>query len=234
MAVPASGGGHLLRQAHSSREPVFHNGGMTFFPVLETPRLRLRKMVASDAPAMLSMHLQDEKRQWAGYNAITNLEEAIAFVRWTEEITQRHVPEFCWAIERKDVPGRMIGQCNFTKCDAGSLSAAVGYELTQACQGQGFMHEAIGRVLNWCFLHLQLMRISATVHPDNAPSIRTLQRWNFQYEGLLRSAGSWGGKHHDLMSFSLLAPEYMAAISPLASLSTVTDRAAVQIELAEA
>ncbi|GKT17774.1 GNAT family N-acetyltransferase [Acidovorax sp. SUPP2522] len=208
---------------------------MTFFPTLETPRLRLRKMVAADAPAMLAMHADAESRQWAGYNAIHDLEGAMDFVNWTDQLTQRPVPGFCWAIERKDAPG-MIGQCNFTQCDAATLSAALGYELAAPYQGLGFMNEAIGRVLNWCFLHLQLMRISATVHPDNLPSIRMLQRWMFQREGLLRSAGFWSGRHHDLLSFSLLAMEFAPAYAlqaqgHAAALSATAARAE---ELAEA
>lgn len=206
---------------------------MTFFPTLETPRLRLRKMVASDAPALLSMHADAESRQWAGYNAIRDLEGALDFVNWADQLTLMPVPGFCWAIERKGVPG-MIGQCNFTHCDATALSAMLGYELASPYQGQGFMNEAIGRVLNWCFLHLQLMRISATVHSDNVSSIRVLQRWEFQCEGLLRSAGFWDGRHHDLLSFSLLATEFAPAFARQAQERSVAAAPVICIPSAQA
>ncbi|WCM90238.1 GNAT family N-acetyltransferase [Acidovorax sp. NCPPB 3576] len=206
---------------------------MTFFPTLETPRLRLRKMVASDAPALLSMHADAESRQWAGYNAIRDLEGALDFVNWADQLTLMPVPGFCWAIERKGVPG-MIGQCNFTHCDATALSAALGYELASPYQGQGFMNEAIGRVLNWCFLHLQLMRISASVHSDNVSSIRMLQRWGFQCEGLLRSAGFWDGRHHDLLSFSLLATEFAPACTRQAQERSVAAAPVICIPSAQA
>lgn len=211
----------------------FQEWHMTFFPTLETPRLRLRKMVASDAPALLSMHADAESRQWAGYNAIRDLEGALDFVNWADQLTLMPVPGFCWAIERKGVPG-MIGQCNFTHCDATALSAALGYEPGVAIPGPG-LHERG----DWQGAELVLPSPATDANQCERPFRQRVidphaAALGFQCEGLLRSAGFWDGRHHDLLSFSLLATEFAPACTRQAQERSVAAAPVICIPSAQA
>ena len=60
----------------------------------------------------------------------------------------------------------------------------------------------------WGFEHMELNRVEAHVHPENAASIKLLRTLGFVQEGHLREAGFWRGEHHDLLQFALLRRAY--------------------------
>jgi ribosomal-protein-alanine N-acetyltransferase len=70
------------------------------------------------------------------------------------------------------------------------------------------MHEALLACLSWGFENMQLNRVEAQVHPENAASLRSVERLGFKREGLLRQLGFWGGRFHDMYQYSLLRHEW--------------------------
>jgi ribosomal-protein-alanine N-acetyltransferase len=70
------------------------------------------------------------------------------------------------------------------------------------------MHEALVAIIAWGFEHMQLNRIEAVVHAKNTASLRSLERLSFVREGCLRQVAKWGGKHHDLLQYSLLKSDW--------------------------
>jgi ribosomal-protein-alanine N-acetyltransferase len=66
------------------------------------------------------------------------------------------------------------------------------------------MTEALNATIDYGFEAMQINRVEAQVHPQNAPSIRTLETLGFLREGYQRQAGYWHGTHHDLLQFALL------------------------------
>jgi len=54
---------------------------------------------------------------------------------------------------------------------------------------------------------LGLRRIEAKVYEYNRLSINSLQRHGFRQEGVLRKAGSYGGRHYDVTVFGILREE---------------------------
>jgi len=65
--------------------------------------------------------------------------------------------------------------------------AELGYLLVAAARGRGVMSRAVRLLVGWGFAELDLARIQAMTHPDNAASARVLERLGFTREGLLRS-----------------------------------------------
>ena len=119
--------------------------------------------------------------------------------RWTYS----YVPYDAWA---QAVSGTTINELfgwnrNWRKC-------TLGYELAPAAQGRGLMFEALCTVLDWGFEHMQLHRVEALIHPDNAPSLRLVQRLGFVEEGRLREVARWGGRQHDMLQVALLRTEW--------------------------
>jgi ribosomal-protein-alanine N-acetyltransferase len=47
----------------------------------------------------------------------------------------------------------------------------------------------------------------------NQPSLNLAASLGFVQEGLLREAGFWGGRHHDMLQLSLLRREYLGPAS---------------------
>lgn len=141
---------------------------------------------------------------WAG-ETIATLEEAEALVE--REIGMAG-DDSCsnWAIALK---GRdeLIGKVTLFRIDQANRRAEIGYILDPDCWGHGYMHEALGRVLDHAFGTLGLHRIEADVDPDNAPSLRLLEHFGFSREGLFRERWLIRGKWYDSVMLGLLSSQ---------------------------
>ncbi len=92
--------------------------------------------------------------------------------------------------------GKLIGGITVGNIRHGvSQSGQIGYWIGERYAGQGYMLEAVNLVIRFAFETLRLHRIEAACIPDNARSVRVLEKAGFQREGLLRSYlrinGSW-------------------------------------------
>jgi ribosomal-protein-alanine N-acetyltransferase len=176
---------------------------MVDFPTLETFRLTLREILESDAENLLQVHGDAEHMKWFGSDPIPDLDGArklvATFAGWRKE----PVSGARWAIELKDRPG-LIGTCGLFRWNRNWRSCVIGYEITPAQQGHGYVKEALGTMITWGFRAMQLNRIEAQVHPDNKSSLALLAALGFLQEGYLREAGYWSGRHHDLLQYALL------------------------------
>jgi ribosomal-protein-alanine N-acetyltransferase len=169
----------------------------TLFPQLLTDRLRLRELDLDDADDLFAIYSDPQTMQWFGLDPLKQLEQAqnliTRFMAWRTAA----IPGTRWAIERMS-DGCFIGTCGLFKWHQGWHKCALGYELSRAAVGQGYMQEALRAILPWGMREMNLNRIEAQIHPANLPSIRLVERLNFVAEGTLREAGYWGGAFHDL------------------------------------
>jgi len=70
------------------------------------------------------------------------------------------------------------------------------------------MTEAVGGLLDHCFVELGAHRIEALIHPDNVASMRLVERLGFRCEGgPLRDYWRVGGAYLSVMMYALLADE---------------------------
>ncbi len=184
------------------------------FPVLETPRLRLREMVAADAPALLAIHGDPVVMRWFGNDPIDDLAGAQRLVENFAALRRMAVPGVRWGIETKTSepqPGALVGSCGFFRWNRGWRTCMVGYELAQHAQGRGYMRETLVAAFGWAFEHMQVERVEAQVHPHNLASLALLKRLGFVDEGLQREAAAWGGRRHDMVMLGLLRREFTGA-----------------------
>jgi [ribosomal protein S5]-alanine N-acetyltransferase len=92
-------------------------------------------------------------------------------------------------------------------CDLRLLSphtGEIGYLLDAGARGRGTMTRAVGLMVGWAFPALALGRVQAFVSPDNARSMRLLERLGFVREGLLRS---YRGPGADRVAYAVLPGE---------------------------
>jgi len=87
----------------------------------------------------------------------------------------------------------------------------LGYWIGEPHARQGYMTEAIGLVIEFCFGHLGLHRIEAACLPHNEASQRLLRRAGFSQDGYARKYLKIQGVWHDHLLFSLLAEDYKPA-----------------------
>ena len=99
----------------------------------------------------------------------------------------------------------VIGQCQVSGVQRGPFqSASLGYGLDAAVVGQGLMAEALGAVICQVFAPgVWLHRLQAAVRPENARSLKLLQRLGFTREGRAPSYlfidGAW--RDHEILGF---------------------------------
>jgi ribosomal-protein-alanine N-acetyltransferase len=179
---------------------------MTSFPQLETDRLTLRELTASDAPALFEIHRKVEAMRYFGTDPMTELEDAQKLIEKFASWRTLPNPGVRWALESK-ATGELMGTCGLFAWNREGCKCAVGYELAEDSQGKGFMSEALRTAFSWGFEEMGLNRIEAQIHPDNAPSLRLAEQLGFRQEGLLREVARWDGKFRDLLQLGLLRRE---------------------------
>ena len=116
-----------------------------------------------------------------------------------------------WLITELDPVSRrqeLVGQLTVSGITLGSFrSASLGYWVDGAQAGRGIAPMAVAMATDYCFQHLRLHRMEINIRPENAKSLRVVEKLGFRDEGLrerfLHIAGRWA----DHRSFALTAEE---------------------------
>lgn len=185
---------------------------MNPFPSLTTQRLRLRPLAATDVDFVFA-HFADPAidRFLLDDDPVRTREEAQAIVDFY--VSAAGPTPNRWVLERLS-DGMPIGTCGLHRWVQRDRCCEVGYDLSPRAQGQGYMTEALRAVLDFGFATLDLNRIEAIVHVDNAASLRLLDRLHFQREGVLRDLHLRDGVFHDHAVLSLLARDWAVTQKP--------------------
>jgi ribosomal-protein-alanine N-acetyltransferase len=179
-------------------------------PVLETPRLLLRKVRLSDSPHIFAYASNPAVARYSTWPPHPTVAATEAFV---QELLKRYAEGLVgpWAIvHRQD--GIVIGSCGFAYVMAWHGRAEIAYTLSQAYWGQGLMPEAVGAVLKFAFETLQLNRIEARCEIENVASERVMQKLGMQFEGVLRQHTQVMGKYRDLKLYSILKEDWAGGL----------------------
>ena len=86
-------------------------------------------------------------------------------------------------------------------------ACSLGYWMGEAFAGQGYMTEGVRTVLPFAFANLRLHRVEAACLPNNAASIRLLEKAGFRREGYARRYLCINGAWRDHLLFARLAED---------------------------
>ncbi|MBO3663874.1 GNAT family N-acetyltransferase [Microbacterium stercoris] len=101
--------------------------------------------------------------------------------------------------------GEVAGQLNVWGVARGSLSSAtIGYWVSERFAGKGITPTAVALATDVCFSELQLHRMEICIRPENAASLRVVQKLGFRYEGLRRRYIHIDGDWRDHYAFALV------------------------------
>jgi ribosomal-protein-alanine N-acetyltransferase len=104
--------------------------------------------------------------------------------------------------------GELAGQLNVSSITWGSLSSAtIGYWVGQQFAGKSITPTAVALATDFCFQQLGLHRMEICIRPENAPSLRVVEKLGFRYEGLRRRFIHINGDWRDHFCFALVAEE---------------------------
>ena len=174
------------------------------FPTISTERLNLRQLMAEDEEDILKLRADESVSRYISRIPYKTIEEARAFItKINNGINEQGW--LYWAITLKGQKNVIGTLClwNFSK---DNFRAEIGYELRPEFQGQGYGQEAVAAAVALCFNQLKLHSIEAVVYPDNAASIKLLERNGFVREGYFKEKDFFDGKFIDTAIYSLLNP----------------------------
>jgi len=114
---------------------------------------------------------------------------------------------FSWAIALPQLHQSrppLIGQVSLSGIQYGAArSGSIGYWIDRSHAGFGLMPEACALVIDHCFESLELHRLEINIRPENAASLRVVEKLGFRDEGLRRGFLHINGAWADHRTFAL-------------------------------
>ena len=173
---------------------------------LESARLLIRLVTQADLPALLTVNSDDAVTRYLPYASWRGMEDARNwYTRMSGLRAAGSALQFA-ILERRS--GTAIGSCLLFRYEESSARAELGYVLGRAHWGQGYMYEALRRLIDCAFNELGLRRLEAEVDTRNARSARVLTRLGFTAEGLLRERWLTRGEPCSVTAYGLLQREW--------------------------
>ena len=175
-------------------------------PVIDTPRLTLRRMLKRDSADMYEYASDPEVSAYLLWQP----HESEAFTRrYLSYLQSRYrAGDFHdWAVVLRD-EDKMIGTCGFTSFRLDSNSVEIGYVLNRRYWGQGIAPEAVRAILRFGFIELRLHRIEAHYMEGNDRSRRVMEKVGMTYEGAFRESLFVKGRYITVGVCSILYEEY--------------------------
>ncbi|MDO5120149.1 MAG: GNAT family protein [Coriobacteriales bacterium] len=149
-------------------------------PVIETERLRLRPLCASDVPALREwMADRSIYAYWGKGPSRTDKDPALMF-----EKPERPTKSLHLGIEERE-SGKIVGEL-WVYLIVNDRMATVAIRLAPSRQGMGYGTEALSAVTRFCFERTELQRLCAEVDVRNVASWRMLEKCGFVREGMVR------------------------------------------------
>lgn len=120
----------------------------------------------------------------------------------------RMLPWLVFYDEQPGDPPTLAGQLTVSGIVGGSASwGQIGYWVDQRLAGRGIIPTAVALAVDYCFTVMRLHRIEIAIRPENAASLRVVEKLGFRHEGMrpryLHIDGDW----RDHLVFALNAEE---------------------------
>ena len=152
-------------------------------PPIFTPRLMLRPFELADIETAYQMNLDPEVTKFTGDGGVVSLEETARRIKEDVLGDYEKYGFGRFVVELKS-SRQFIGFCGL-KCLSDSQEVDLGFRFRKEFWGQGLATEAGQACVEFGFEELQLKQIIALVLPENAASVRVLEKLGFSHSGSL-------------------------------------------------
>jgi ribosomal-protein-alanine N-acetyltransferase len=150
--------------------------------ILETPRLRFRRLVPEDLDALFALYRDPEVRQYFPEGTLT-YEETQRELEWFLNGHPARPELGLWATVLK-ATDQFIGRCGLLPWTiAERPEVEVAYLLDKRYWGQGLGTEAAQAILQYGFEQLGLSRLVCLVDPQNVVSAKVATKIGMTLEG---------------------------------------------------
>ncbi|MBL7753690.1 MAG: GNAT family N-acetyltransferase [Chitinophagaceae bacterium] len=171
----------------------------------ETERLILRGLNPLKYDEMMRSD-PDQRRKYFGFR--NDALEDFEIQKWQAGLTgwNRSFYHF-FLLERESK--KVLGAMGFHTWYTRHHRAEIGYGIfDEADRQHGFLREAFPTLIRFGFETMQLVRMEATLSPENMASLKVLERAGFQQEGIMRGHFRLDGVNRDSLLMSLLVSDW--------------------------
>ena len=176
---------------------------------LETERLSLRRISIKDADNLHAKILGNKEcLRYLDWNYSADVNETKAFI---ENIIYSYQKEsyFFWVIEEKATQA-FIGCIQVCNSDSKRHLAEIEYVADTKAQGQGYITEALKKVIVFLFQEAGYYRIEGVCNIENKASARVMEKAGMLLEGTLRGRAlnlNEAGNPGDLKIYAILSSD---------------------------
>jgi ribosomal-protein-alanine N-acetyltransferase len=145
--------------------------------------------------------------------------EPSSSLSWNDRHARSAWPPLCSALRKSgragtSLPfvvtygGRLVGQVNASNVVFGALrSCTIGYWVDAAVAGRGITPSAVAMVIDHCFAAAALHRVEIDIRPENAASLRVVEKLGLRREGYYERFLDINGGWRDHVAFAVTAEE---------------------------
>jgi [ribosomal protein S5]-alanine N-acetyltransferase len=156
--------------------------------VLTTKRLTLRRLSPADAEFILELLNDAAFLRYIGDKAVRSIDDARRYILDGPVASYERNGFGLWLVELKDT-GRAVGICGLLKRES-LPDVDIGFAFLPPHRSQGYAFESASAVLDYGRTEFGLKRIVAITNPENAGSIRVLEKMGMRFERMIAiSAG---------------------------------------------
>ena len=180
---------------------------MNTFATITTDRLLLRKLEIYDREDFFRYRSLPEVYEYQSFIP-NNIKEIDDFIN--HNASNPNIPntwfQLAIVMRNRDM---LIGDIGIHFLED-NYQVEVGYTLAPSYQGQGYAIESLKAVINYLFFDLKKHRITASVDPNNAKSIRLLEKLGMRKEGHFIKSFRMGDMWLDDCVYAILEDEWKA------------------------
>lgn len=151
---------------------------------IETPRLVLRPLTTDDAAFVHALVTDPDWLRYIGDRGVRSLDDARAYIENGPRAMYSRCGHGLLAVESRE-DGTPLGICGLLSRD-GLEDPDLGFAFLPAHRGRGHALEAAAATLDWARESGRFDRVLAITSPENAASIRLLDKLGFVDEGVVQ------------------------------------------------
>lgn len=179
---------------------------------IRTPRLVIRELLPSDAPALNAIERRPEVTRYMPFDPQTPEQSVqyIAKARADADAVPRRTFDLAIVPREASPEGdpALLGRCGLGIARPEHFEASIWYLLSPSAWGRGFATEACRALLDLAFGPLGLHRVWADCDPRNTASCRVAERLGMTREGVLRENYYLKREWCDTAVYAILAHEH--------------------------
>src|SRR5271170_5447330 len=191
----------------TNHPPHIHELFTKDWPVLETPRLRIRLLRSSDTEDIFAVLSNPVAVKYYGQQPHKDL--AHTRKQYVDVMIGRHsfrdAASFVITVKDADDDDKYIGHINAVQFDRAFKFAELAYIINPEYWGKGYGTEAVGRVVKFLLEEMKIHKIRAGFFAKNVASNRVLEKVGFKQEGYLRDNVLIDGEFEDEYLMALIA-----------------------------